>query len=130
MPTSNPYVDPDDDPIIPGWPAFRNRWGRSGLDPLDTYKEWGYLQGLFIRKLFTGRLRTRNPIWLGAMIVSGIFLVMPYFAGIYESLDNHSVSGLFVIAVPVGLPGYLLLLNVYYSLRKPWRRAKRGLTDR
>ena len=57
---------------IPGSPGFRTRANRSGLDYIDTRTEGAYMEGLFYRKLYTLRLRTRNPFYLILMFVFGV----------------------------------------------------------
>lgn len=57
----------------PGFPGYRTRQDRSGLDPLDTNRETAFMEGTFYRKLFTLKLKTRNPIYLALMFISGIF---------------------------------------------------------
>src|SRR5574338_934128 len=66
-----------DDPLVnqnelPGFPGYRLREGRSGLDPLDTDWEAAHMEGTFYRNLFTLRLRTRNTFYLILMFVFGI----------------------------------------------------------
>jgi hypothetical protein len=57
---------------LPGWPGYRTRSGRSGLDPLDTRNEAAHMEGLFLRNVFTLRARTRNPFYLLLMFVLGV----------------------------------------------------------
>jgi hypothetical protein len=57
---------------LPGWPGYRTRAGRSGLDPLDTRNEAAHMEGLFYRNVFTLRARTRNPFYLLLMFVLGV----------------------------------------------------------
>jgi hypothetical protein len=49
---------------LQGWPGYRTRDNRSGLDPLDTQPEAAHMEGTFFHNLFTLRLRTRNPFYL------------------------------------------------------------------
>jgi hypothetical protein len=55
-----------------GWPGYRTRPGRSGLDPLDTRNEAAHMEGTFLRNLFTLRARTRNPFYLFFMFIFGV----------------------------------------------------------
>src|SRR5579859_2093115 len=64
------------DSLIPGKIGYRTREGRTGLDPIDTQKETSYMEGIFLRKLFTGKLRTRNPVYLVVMATIGVLLVL------------------------------------------------------
>lgn len=38
--------------LAPGQPGYRTRPGRTGLDPLETRQEMGYMIGLAIRGVF------------------------------------------------------------------------------
>lgn len=38
--------------LAPGQPGYRNRPGRTGLDPLENSQDQGYFIGLAIRGLF------------------------------------------------------------------------------
>jgi hypothetical protein len=57
---------------LPGWPGYRTRSSRSGLDPLDTRSEAAHMEGVFLRNIFTLRARTRNPLLLIMMFVFGV----------------------------------------------------------
>ena len=46
--------------------------GRSGLDPLDTSRTAASIEGWFLRRLFTLKLRTRNIFSLLVMLLFGI----------------------------------------------------------
>ncbi|HEY0733665.1 MAG TPA: hypothetical protein VGD69_02065 [Herpetosiphonaceae bacterium] len=48
--------------LVPGQPGYRNRPGRTGLDPLENSQDQGYFIGLAIRGLFRRirRLLTRR----------------------------------------------------------------------
>ena len=39
----------NDSALNPGQPGYRTRIGRTGLDPLETRQEMGYMVGLLIR---------------------------------------------------------------------------------
>ena len=41
-----------------GFPGYRTRPDRSGLDPVDTYREEAFMEGMFLKRLFTLKLRT------------------------------------------------------------------------
>ena len=43
--------------LLPGWPGYRIRPGRSGLDWIDTQYEMAHMAGVFIRQLITGAWR-------------------------------------------------------------------------
>ena len=101
----------EDTPSLPGRPGYRTRPGRSGYDPLDTYGETGFALGTFIRNLFTGQLRTRNPAYLTVMTVVGIGCLTPLMCSLIELVSTGGIASLFV-AVPAGMVGFMLLTNV------------------
>ncbi len=103
-----------------GRPAHRNRLGRSGLDPMDTYREQGYMLGWLLRALITDQFRTRNLLFLVSMFVVGIFFLLPlliYLVGIpYGRAEAIFYLGNAFSLLPWALVGIGLLLNVILSL--------------
>jgi len=81
-----PYMDVPAS-LIPGWPGYRTRPGRSGLDYLDSEFELAHMQGLFLRRLFTGKLRTTKPVYLAAMAALGLHLYHGSWS-IFQSLGS------------------------------------------
>lgn len=75
---------------IPGYPGYRTRPGRSGNDPVDSALEQGHMMGLFLRKAITGRLRTRNPVYLTAMFFFGVLPFVLMLIGLWNVLINRS----------------------------------------
>jgi len=76
---------------FPGETGYRTRQGRTGLDPIDTKQEVGRIEGHFIRKLFTGQLRTRNPIYLFVMFALGMcFLLLPLASFVTRQAENRA----------------------------------------
>ena len=67
-----------------GIPGYRTRQDRTGFDPLDTSAESAHMEGLFLRKLFALRLRTRNPLYLLMMFSFG----PPFFFPILKILSD------------------------------------------
>ena len=55
-----------------GWPGYRTRPNRSGLDPLDSDNEAGHMGGIFLREVLSLRLRTRNPLALLMLLLLGV----------------------------------------------------------
>ncbi len=74
IPIPDEIVAPDP---IPGFPGYRNRPGRSGLDYLDTQYEMAHMAGVMFRKLITGNWRKRgsesSPL---VMLVMGILIIL------------------------------------------------------
>src|SRR5687767_4226455 len=83
MPRNKPKKD---DPVegseLPGWPGYRTRPNRSGLDPIDSRAEAGHIGGTLIRRVLTFKARTRNPVYLALMFIFGVipFLTLVVFA--------------------------------------------------
>ncbi len=102
-----------------GRPAYRNRLGRSGLDPMDTYCEQGYMLGWLLRALITDRFRTRNLFYLVSMFVVGIFFLLPLLIYLvclpYERDEAIFCLGNVISLLPWALVGIGLFLNVILS---------------
>ena len=76
---------------FPGEAGYRTRQGRTGLDPIETNLEVGRIEGHFIRKLFTGHLRTHNPIYLFIMFALGLcFLFLPLASFLSQQVGNRT----------------------------------------
>jgi hypothetical protein len=106
---------------LPGFPGYRTRNNRLGLDPLDTAAEQGHMEGLFWRNLFTLRLRTKNPIYLMLMLIGSLFFLWPVPLGIMAFVEKGHFIFLFC-TVPLSVPGILLLIN--FTIRTYARREK------
>ena len=88
---------------LPGWPGYRTRSNRSGLDPLDTRTEAAHMEGTFLRTIFTGRARTRKPFYLVLMFIFG---VIPFIVALILVIgDLPKVDSNFIVPIL-----YLLLL--------------------
>lgn len=92
-----------------GMPGYRNRPGRSGLDLQDNSAEASRMEGVLLRKVLTGRARTRSPFYLVLMFLFGfvpflIILALQIGAG----LDG--MKTLNTIHLPV------LAMNIFVSL--------------
>src|SRR6266511_3033417 len=81
--------DEQDNPstLLPGWPGYRTRDGRSRYDPLDTRTEAAHTAGTIIQKLFTGRVR--NPIYLFLLGALGIVLSTPLALALAETMNEN-----------------------------------------
>ncbi len=93
----------------------RNRPGRTGLDPMDTYREVGYAEGMFLKHILTLRLRTRNPLVLIAMSVVGLAL-LPLLTTLGQIKNSDELIFSIMCMAPLGVFGALLLLNVGLSV--------------
>lgn len=89
--------------MLPGWPGYRTRPDRTGLDYLDTQFEIAHMCGVFLRKILTNRMHMGNhgpslfvtwliaiALWLGlsggAVACPGVLLVVS--AGIFIALRD------------------------------------------
>ena len=98
--------------ILPGWPGYRTRDGRSGYDPIDTRTEAAHVSGSFLQKLFAGQLRINNPIVLYLSGVFGLALIAPLLLAIFELLGgNLSSLGGWLPFLVAGAFGTALLFN-------------------
>ena len=104
---------------LPGWPGYRTRNGRSGYDPIDTRTEAAHTVGTFIQKLFTGRLRIKNPILLFLTGVLGMALSAPFFLAIFETINGNLLARYAWFTLLVGaIVGLALLINFVKNLIK------------
>lgn len=53
-PTEKQIEDIDPTLLPPGWPGYRTRPGRTGLDYIDTQVEVAHMTGVFIRQFLSG----------------------------------------------------------------------------
>jgi hypothetical protein len=101
-----------------GWPGYRNRFGRSGLDYIDTENEYAHMQGVCVHHLITFNIRTRNPFYLLVMVIASLILfgIPSIFIlggigsadwGVYIALISSSLNYLF---------GLLIFINLILSL--------------
>lgn len=103
--------------ILPGWPGYRNRPGRSGLDYLDSKFELGHMEGLFVRALITGRLRTDRVAYLILMAVVSAFGLFLFSLPVIESLlGGHVFPVVWCYSLLPGALGILLLWNLVLNL--------------
>jgi hypothetical protein len=115
--------------LVKGTAGHRNRPGRSGLDPLDTRFDEARVEGGLIRRLFTGHLRTHDPIYLVLMSILGIVFSLPAIF-IIGSMGNISGAELTLLC-PMSLIvfcGLALIVNVIMSIlsEKPEEISKNG----
>lgn len=61
--------------MLPGWPGYRTRPGRSGFDPLDTSFEDAHMTGRIIKMIFTGRYYTDDPLFVTLLMFFGYYLL-------------------------------------------------------
>ncbi len=121
------YLDADSF-LLKGWAGHRTRPGRSGYDPLDRDFEFAHVEGVIIRRLFTGRFRTRNPVFLFIMACMGVLYSL---YGLFPMvLAVPGVIWMGLMGVPYAALGMAILFNVYLSLRleKTEQEEENGFT--
>lgn len=100
-----------------GWPGYRNARGRSGLGYFETNAEWAHMRGRIFRMLVTGKVITRNPIFLFGMFIVGAIYSLPVILGIPEILAGNTLIWMVLIMnLPACVFGILLLVNVFISV--------------
>ena len=98
---------------LPGWPGYRTRPGRSGYDYLDTQFELAHAEGVLLRQLFTGQLRTRSMAGLVLLAWLGLLAELPLMLGAVEVLSGASPNVAAIVLCSVyWVPGLFLLWNV------------------
>ena len=103
--------------LLPGWPGYRTRDGRSGLDPIDTRTEAAHTAGTIIQKLFTGRIE--NPIYLFLLGVLGLALITPLILAISEMLNGNLFPwNAWIFLLVTGFVGLAILINFIKNLIK------------
>jgi NADH:ubiquinone oxidoreductase subunit K len=109
-------------PSLLGWPGYRTQPSKSGLGYLESAAEEAHMEGLFLRWLFTGKFRTRNPIYLLSltafgMLTGGIPIILTIIA--LASIGNLFSLFPLVISAPYSLVGIAILVNVFLSVFTP-----------
>jgi hypothetical protein len=92
-----------------GFPGYRFRPGRCGLDKIESEAEFAHMQGVFIHYLLTFQLRTTNLLYIFVMLFLAGFCLAPM--GFF--LFGSGAQGL--LFLPMIAIGVLLVINVIYS---------------
>ena len=92
---------------IRGMPGYRTRLNRSGLDPLDSSSESAYIEGTFLRRLFTLKVRSHNLFSLVMMFMLGI---VPFPIPTYllvsipaQSVQNNPITFSLIVFIAMTL---------------------------
>jgi hypothetical protein len=102
---------------LQGFPGYRTRPGRSGLDPVDNDAESGHMAGILLRRLLTGKLRTRNPLTLLLLAVLGLACITPLLLAVLEASHSNLLPfGAWVCITISFLLGVALLVNLVNNL--------------
>lgn len=114
MPNKN--YTPKSHSYNPGEVGYRNRGRQTGLDPFDTSREAGRMEGLFYRHLLRGTLRTRNPIAViillglgGLLTVGAVGMIFGMVNDRYWAGDFGSIFCIGTMIVFIGGLGLLML---------------------
>ncbi len=89
-----------------GFPLWQ---GRSGLDPLDTSRVEASADGIFLRRLFTFKLRTRNIISLFMMLLFGVAATSLMLFAIFGIITSPPIKLIDII-------GYIIFTGFYLML--------------
>jgi hypothetical protein len=98
-----------------------------GLDPIQTSRTMASVEGMFLRKLFTFNIRTRNPFSLFVMLLFGVvvtgFMLFAIYAAIsmrvVAKLDffDYAILGLFYLLLGLVLSvGLALIINFFVNI--------------
>ena len=100
---------------MPGWPGYRNRPGRSGLDPVDGRTEAAHTTGTILHQLFNGQ--TRNPVSLFLLGLFGLLLISPLALAVSDLIKgNSSASDGWVFLIFIAFVGIAILINLIKNL--------------
>ena len=117
--TQNEKDNPDSSNVLPGWPGYRTRGGRSGYDPIDTRTEAAHTAGAFVQKLFSGQLRIKKPICQILSGILGLIIIVPLFLAFLETMNrNHPTWDVWVVMLIAAIIGLAMLTNVAKNLIK------------
>jgi hypothetical protein len=107
----------DNSSLLPGWPSYRTRAGRSGYDPIDTRTEAAHTAGTLLQRLFTGEIR--KPFYLFLSGVLGLILTAPLVLGILESLNGNVFPwNAWLFLLVTGIAGIVILINFVRNIIK------------
>lgn len=103
--------------LLPGWPGYRTREGRSGYDPIDTRTEAAHTAGTLFRRLFMGRFR--NPASLLLLGALGLVLVIPILLAISELVNGNPLPwNAWLFLLILGITGVAILANFMRNLMR------------
>ena len=119
--SSKPLKNPNDkdqrndSSTLPGWPGYRTRDGRTGLDPIDTRSEAAHTAGTIVQKLIYGNIR--NPIQLFLLGVFGLVLITPFVLAILETINGNPFQwNAWIFILLIGFVGLAVLINCIKNL--------------
>jgi hypothetical protein len=97
--------------------SFSGWQGRSGLDPVDTSRINASVDGIFLKRLFTLRLRTRNIFSLIAMLIfgaatTGLMLFAFYGFLSMSRFKQFALSDYLVLTLWYSMLGFILFVGL------------------
>lgn len=90
--------------------------GQSGYDPLGARQEAAFAQGLFLRNLLTGRLRTDKAWVLLVLALGGFMFSLPLVFTVVELAAGASPSAQPLCLVPLTIVAVLFFINMALSV--------------
>lgn len=107
----------DNSGLLPGWPGYRTRAGRSGYDPIDTRTEAAHTAGTLMQRLFTGDVR--RPPYLFLSCTLGLVLIAPLVLVILESMNGNRLAwNAWIFLLVTGIAGIVILVNFVRNMIK------------
>lgn len=100
----------------PGVPGYRTAGFKSGYDPIETQREAAQLEGLLYRNLFTGRLRSRNPFLIAALILVGVCCALPMVLSVGEVVSQGRLTATMYCSGPLLVISGFFFFNASASL--------------
>ncbi len=97
---------------------YQNPQAKSELPPLETQSDLYKFEGGFISRLFTGHLRTHDPVYLLLMLGLGLILIFPIIYLWYspENFPLEITHILIYTLMALSVPGIALIINIGMSL--------------
>lgn len=109
----------DNAKYLVGWPGYRTSRNKSGLGYIETQAELAHMYSVMLHWLVTGKFRTRNPFYLLARTLIGVFCGgLPTIFILYEIAiwGNWSILRLTIDVFLVIAISDLLLINAILSI--------------
>jgi len=104
---------------------------------MENTREAAFLEGKFIRRLFTGRLHIKSRLWLYILGITGVALIAPLGLYIIPTLAryNFEILNLYITNFTLdmvylllfALIGVVLLINVALSVRQNRKKTSTHL---
>ncbi len=113
----------DESSVAPGVPGYRTAGGKSGYDPIDINREAAQMEGTLYRNLFTGRLRTKNKVFIAVMLIAAVGCVAPLVLSMGEAAYQGGFTSTLLCSGPLGVVGGFFMYNALVSIQ--WIRQSK-----